>query len=226
MSAPRSLQGSLVGVFGGTFDPVHYGHLRSALELVERLQLEQLRLMPSAQPPHRTDPRCDATHRAAMVELAVAGEPRLACDARELNRPGKSYTIDSLIELRQSLGAQSGLCMVLGCDAVLEITQWHRWQELLDWAHIVVIARPGWQLPRSGTIAQWLHARRVEDSSALRQRPAGCIAIEELRPLAISSTEIRALLAAGRSARYLLPQTVLDYIQTHKLYQQAQDDNA
>lgn len=226
MSAPRSLPVSLVGVFGGTFDPVHYGHLRSALELVERLHLEQLRLMPSASPPHRAAPYCSAEHRAAMVALAVAGEPRLACDARELERPGKSYTIDSLIELRAELGAQCGLCMVMGCDAVLEIMQWHRWRELLDWAHILVIARPGWALPREGEVAQWLDSRRVADLGELRRQPAGCIAIEELRPLSISSTEIRELLAAGRSARYLLPEAVLDYIQTHRLYRQTQDDNA
>ena len=218
MSAPRSPGSPLVGVFGGTFNPVHYGHLRSALELVERLQLEQLRLLPSAQPPHRKAPQCSAVHRAAMLELAVAGESRLACDIRELQRPGKSYTIDSLIDLRTELGTDVGLCMVLGCDAVLAISSWHRWQELLDWAHIVVIARPGWELPSKGAVAQWLQEHRLEDSRALRQRPAGGIVIEELRPLAISSTEIRDLLAAGRSARYLMPQPVLDYIQTHQLY--------
>ncbi len=208
----------LVGVFGGTFNPVHYGHLRSALELVERLQLEQLRLMPSASPPHRDAPECSAERRAAMVELAVSGEPRLICDAREMQRPGKSYTIDSLIELRGELGTQQGLCMVLGCDAVQDIATWHRWQELLDWAHIVIITRPGWQLPRAGELAQWLKAHQLESSELLRQRPCGGIVIEELRPLAISSTEIRDLLASGRSARYLMPQSVLDYIQTHTLY--------
>jgi len=208
----------LVGVFGGTFNPVHYGHLRSALELVERLQLEQLRLMPSASPPHRDAPECSAERRAAMVELAVTGEPRLVCDAREMQRPGKSYTIDSLIELRGELGAQRGLCMVLGCDAVQDIATWHRWQELLDWAHIVIIARPGWQLPRAGELAQWLKVHQLESPELLRQRPCGGIVIEELRPLAISSTEIRDLLASGRSARYLMPQSVLDYIQTHTLY--------
>ena len=208
----------LVGVFGGTFNPVHYGHLRSALELVERLQLEQLRLMPSASPPHRDAPECSAERRAAMVELAVTGEPRLVCDAREMQRPGKSYTIDSLIELRGELGTQQGLCMVLGCDAVQDIATWHRWQELLDWAHIVIIARPGWQLPRAGELAQWLKTHQLESPELLRQRPCGGIAIEELRPLAISSTEIRDLLASGRSARYLMPQSVLDYIQTHTLY--------
>ena len=208
----------LVGVFGGTFNPVHYGHLRSALELVERLQLEQLRLMPSASPPHRDAPECSAERRAAMVELAVTGEPRLVCDAREMQRPGKSYTIDSLIELRGELGTQQGLCMVLGCDAVQDIATWHRWQELLDWAHIVIIARPGWQLPRAGELAQWLKTHQLESPELLRQRPCGGIVIEELRPLAISSTEIRDLLASGRSARYLMPQSVLDYIQTHTLY--------
>ena len=219
MSAPLPPRVPLVGVFGGTFNPVHYGHLRSALELVERLQLEQLRLMPSAQPPHRDVPQCSAAHRAAMIELAVAGEPRLACDARELHRAGKSYTIDSLIELRAELGADTALCMVVGCDAVLDISTWHRWQELLDWAHIVVIARPGWELPRTGEIAQWLSLHRTDDRDALRQQGAGSIVIEELRPLAISSTEIRDLLAAGHSARYLIPESVLDYIQLHQLYQ-------
>ena len=215
------LHGSLpaVGVFGGTFDPIHYGHLRSALELVERLQLRQLRLMPCAVPPHRDAPTCDARHRAAMVELAVAGEPRLACDSRELARAGTSYTIDSLAELRSELGEDCSLSLVMGCDAVLEITTWHRWQELLDRAHVVVIARPGWQLPDSGPVAQWLRKHRPLDASELHRRPCGSILVEELRPLAISSTEIRELLAAGRSARYLLPQVVLEYIQAHNLYQ-------
>lgn len=208
-----------VGVFGGTFDPVHYGHLRSALELVERLQLDQLRLMPCAIPPHRESPSCSAEHRAAMVELAVAGEPRLSCDSRELRRSGRSYTIDSLMELRNELGDGHSLCLVMGCDAVLDIITWHRWQDLLDWAHVVVIARPGWQFPAAGPVAEWLRAHRLAGAGELRQQPAGGILVEELRPLAISSTEIRSLLAGGKSVRYLLPETVLDYIQSYDLYQ-------
>ena len=218
MSIPGAPRIPLEGVFGGTFNPVHYGHLRSALELVQRLQLEHLRLMPSARPPHRAAPACSAEHRAAMVELAVELEPRLTCDARELHRSGKSYMIDSLIELRGELGAQSGLCMVLGCDALLGITGWHRWQELLEWAHIAIIARPGWELPDTGEVAQWLREHRLADRGELQQRPAGGIVIEELRPQAISSTEIRQMLGAGESARYLLPQSVLDYIKTQQLY--------
>lgn len=209
---------SPVGVLGGTFNPVHHGHLRSALELVERLQLEQLRLMPCAVPPHREAPSCSAAHRAAMVELAVASEPRLACDLRELQRAGKSYTIDSLMELRRELDERHSLCLVMGCDAVLDIAGWHRWQELLDWAHIVVIARPGWHLPTAGAVADWLQSHRRATPDLLRQHLAGGIIIEELRPLAISSTEIRDLLGSGHSARYLLPECVLDYIQTQNLY--------
>ena len=218
MSEANSPSGP-VGVFGGTFDPVHYGHLRSALELVEHLELQQLRLMPCAVPPHRDIPTCHATHRAAMVELAVAGEPRLTCDKRELERRGTSYTIDSLVELRRELGEECSLALVMGCDAVLAITGWHRWQELLDWAHVVVIARPGWQLPAEGVVANWLQAHRLTGPGQLGARPCGGVLIEELRPLAISSTEIRSLLGAGRSARFLLPQAVLDYIQSHSLYQ-------
>lgn len=219
MSTAGASHRPLEGVFGGTFDPVHYGHLRSALELVERLQLQRLRLVTSARPPHRDEPRCSAAHRAAMVALAVAAEPRLESDDRELRRPGKSYAIDTLAELRGELGADVGLCMVMGCDAVLGITTWHRWQELLDFAHFVIIARPGWALPRTGEAARWLRQYRLDDHSELRQRPAGGIVIEDLRPLAISSTEIREGLAAGLSPRYLLPQSVLEYIQAHQLYQ-------
>ena len=218
MSEPLTGQAPL-GILGGTFNPVHYGHLRSALELVQRLQLAQLRLMPCAVPPHREVPSCSATHRAAMVELAVADEPDLVCDARELQRSGKSYTIDSLIELRREIDPGQSLCLVMGCDAVRGIDQWHRWQELLDWAHIIVIARPGWQLPHTGKVAQWLQSHLVAGAPALRSALAGGIVIEELRPLPISSTEIRQLLARGQSPRYLLPEPVLGYIKMHNLYQ-------
>ncbi|MCB1843908.1 MAG: nicotinate-nucleotide adenylyltransferase [Halioglobus sp.] len=215
MSSPAEAP---VGVLGGTFNPVHYGHLRSALELVETLELAHIRLMPSAEPPHREVPRCSAEHRAAMVQLAVAGEPRLLCDTRELRRAGPSYSIDSLAELRAEFGAARSLCMVLGCDALLGINRWHRWADLLSLAHIVVIARPGWALPGEGEVAEWLQLHRLEGAAGLCNAPAGGILVTELRPLAISSTEIRELLASRRSARYLMPQSVLDYIESHHLY--------
>ncbi|MCL4167369.1 UNVERIFIED_CONTAM: hypothetical protein GTU68_042078, partial [Idotea baltica] len=193
-------------MFGGTFNPVHYGHLRSALELTERLGLDHLRLMPCAIPVHREAPDCSASDRVAMVELAVRDEPHLCCDPRELTRGGPSYTIDSLEELRAELGPLRGICLVMGCDALLKLDTWHRWHELLDVAHVVVIARPGWQLPAAGTVADWLTQHRATGPDTLSKVPHGSVLVEELRPLAISSTEIRSLLRAGRSARYLLPE--------------------
>lgn len=216
--SPAERDPAPVGVFGGSYNPIHIGHLRSALELVEKLHLDQLRLMPCAVPPLRAEPDCSAKDRAAMVELAVSDEPRLICDTRELERPGKSFTIDSLMELRGDYGAERCLCMVVGCDAVLEINRWHRWQELLDWSHIVVMARPGWTLPLEGEVAEWLRSHKLQSGEDFSVAPSGSILIEELRPLPVSSTEIRALLASGRSPRYLVPGDVLDYIETRNLY--------
>lgn len=207
-----------VAVFGGTFDPVHHGHLRSAVELAEHLQFAEVRMMPCASPPHRDSPERSAVHRAAMLELAVAPDPVLHCDRRELLRSGRSYTVDSLIELRQELGDARSICLVMGCDAVLDITTWHRWEELLHLAHVVVIARPGWQIPESGLVAQWMRTHSTTGAQQLSALSAGKVHVEELRPFVVSASEIRTLLAAGKSARYLLPESVLEYILNHDLY--------
>lgn len=210
-----------VAMFGGTFNPIHHGHLRSALELVEGLGLERLHLVPCAIPPHRERPDCPAARRADMVELAVRGESRLFCDRRELQRQGPSWTVDSLAELRSEYGEQRPLCLVVGCDALLGLPQWHRWQELLVFAHVVVIARPGWELPRRGKVADWLGHHRLPDAATLARKPAGGVLVQELRQLPVSSTEIRQLCAAGRSPRFLLPDAVLDYIVDNGLYRDA-----
>ncbi|MDP4788555.1 MAG: nicotinate-nucleotide adenylyltransferase [Haliea sp.] len=215
---PPEASAAPVAVLGGTFNPIHNGHLRSALELVERLSLGCLHLMPCATPPHRDAPQCSALRRADMVELAIAGEPRLQCDRRELARSGPSWTIDSLQELRAEYGPARSLSLVMGCDALLGLERWHRWRSLLDFAHIVVIARPGWQWPQEGVLAGWLAEHCIAQVAMLHQQPAGKVLMQELRPLAISSTEIRNLCAAGCSPRYLLPEPVLDYIDTHQLY--------
>ncbi|MEM1110941.1 MAG: nicotinate-nucleotide adenylyltransferase [Pseudomonadota bacterium] len=207
-----------VAVLGGTFNPIHYGHLRSAIELLDVLNLAELRLMPCALPPHREPPGCSAEHRATMVDLAIAGAERLRCDRRELDRSGPSYTIDSLESIRRELGDRRSLCLIMGGDAIHSIRSWYRWQELLDYCHIVVIARPGWQLPDAGEVSDWLAAHRVSRRDELAVSPAGMIWLEALRPLAISSTDIRTLLAAGRSPRYLLPEPVVDYIERNALY--------
>lgn len=207
-----------IGILGGTFDPIHYGHLRSAVELLDRLSLAQLRLMPCATPPHRALPQRTAQQRLAMVELAIAGEQRLRCDARELHRSGPSYTIDSLIELRSELDENSSMCLIVGCDALHDLPSWHRWQELLDWAHLIVIARPGWSLPEGDELAGWIETNTDGDINGIRSRKAGYIYFQELRPMAISSTEIRDILAVGNSARYLTPESVLGYIDQYQLY--------
>lgn len=210
-------RGGAVGVFGGTFNPIHFGHLRSAQELLEALPLAQLRFMPASEPPHRASPQVSAEDRAAMVERAIAGESRFVCDRRELDREGPSYTVASLEELRQELGDERGICLIMGCDALLGLPGWHRWEELLSLAHLVIMARPGWIFPDQGILGSLMrdHAGAAED---LVREPAGSLVTQTLRPQDISATNIRALLQSGLSARYLLPESVLAYIAERGLY--------
>ena len=206
-----------LAVFGGTFNPIHHGHLRSALELLEYLPINELRFMPCSQPPHRDTPATSAAQRAAMVELAIAGEPRFSCDTRELKRDGPSYTYDSLRSLRDEIGPRRSLVLAMGCDALLGLNRWHRWQELLGCCHIVAMARPGWEWPTGGEVSNVLSEHRVS-ADALAGRPSGGVCVAELRQLDISATEIRSLLQSGRSARYLVPDGVHTYIQQNGFY--------
>lgn len=209
-----------IAIFGGTFDPVHFGHLRTALELVEALDLDHLRLMPSANPPHREAPGRSAVDRAAMVELAIADEPRLQIERCELDREGPSYTVDSLLHIRQELGNERSLCLVVGSDAALKLPSWSRWEQLLDLVHLVILARPGWEIPSEHTVSQWLRWNRVSAPDEL-EGAAGSVLVHGLRQLPVSATEIRQMIATGRSPRYLLPESVLSYIARHQLYQTA-----
>ncbi|MDM3871498.1 nicotinate-nucleotide adenylyltransferase [Porticoccus sp. W117] len=224
MSTPELSQQPSVGLFGGTFNPVHIGHLRLALEIRQHLQLDEMRLMPCALPPHRDAPEVAAQHRLAMLQLAVAGEPGLQVDDRELRRAAAhaearpSYTIDSVAELRTELGPQAVICLCIGMDSLLSLDTWHRWRELLDFVHLVVVARPGWTAPQSGDVAEWLKQHRIEDADQLHQQPAGKVWLETLTLLPVSSTEIRHNLAVGQSVRYLLPEAVIGYISKYKLY--------
>lgn len=206
------------GVFGGTFDPVHIGHLRTALELRDHLSLERMLLLPCGDPPHRDTPMTPAAHRLAMVERAIAGEPGLAAYAREIERAGPSYMVDTLADLRRELGAHAPLCLCIGMDSLTTLDTWHRWGELLDHAHVVVVARPGWDEPRQGVVADWLAGHRTDDPAALLAAPCGRVHVAEMTPLPISATHLRDLLRQGRSARYLTPDAVLDYIRHHHLY--------
>lgn len=214
-----------IGIFGGTFDPIHFGHLRIAEEFAAALGLEQVRLVPTANPPHRAGPEAGNADRLAMVRLAVAGNPRLAVDERELRRDRPCYTIDTLTELRTELGPAASLSWLIGADSFLSLDRWHRWRELFDLATLAVACRPGFDLDRwreraSPALADEV-LPRIQTLSVTGRHLPGTIALLPTTPLAISSTAIRAELAAGRSARYLAPDAVLDYAGRHLLYSAA-----
>lgn len=209
--------GAPIGVLGGTFDPVHHGHLRPAVELLERLGLAEMRLVPGHVPPHRHSPRAPSEQRLRLLQYAVAGAPGLAVDERELRRGGYSYTVDTLRELRAELG-QRPLCFVLGSDAFLGLPGWRRWRDLAGLAHLVVMQRPGHALRLSGELAEWTAARQVTDPAALHGRSSGLILLQETTPLDISASGIRRLIAQGRSARFLTPDSVWGCIASEGLY--------
>ena len=206
-----------VGILGGTFDPIHIGHLRGAMEVAETLQLDELKLIPSARPPHRDTPQVAAQDRLAMVRLAAQGVEPLSVDDRELLRDKPSWTIDTLQSLRSELAADDPLFLLLGWDAFCGLPGWHRWEELLDYCHIVVLQRPDADAEAPEMLRDLIAARRAADPQAI-EGAAGKIAFVYQAPLAISATQIRQLLASGRSARFLLPDAVLTYIHAHRLY--------
>lgn len=209
----------MIGLFGGTFDPVHFGHLRPALDMQQALGFDELRLIPCRVPPHRGAPHAGPEQRLTMLRLAIRGERALSIDERELRRDGPSYMIDTLESLRAEFGNQRSLSLLIGMDALQGLDRWHRWQELIELCHIVVATRPGWTPPQSGEVAALVRERRTDEAETLHARPAGRVLFCPVTALDISASRIRALLAAGKSPRYLLPGAVLDYIQATNLYQ-------
>ena len=212
-----------IGILGGTFDPIHYGHLRLAEELGERLRLEEVRFVPSGTPPHRSAPAVTADHRLAMTRLAAAGNARFTVDERELRRTGLGYTFDTLKELRSDLGNARPLALLLGADAFLEFATWHRWREIFGLAHVAVAHRPGFPVERwtermPEPLAREYSGRLMQQPLAIHLAPAGGIIVVPFTALEISATAIRDMLRAGASPRYLLPAAVLDYIRSHGLY--------
>lgn len=210
-----------VGILGGTFDPIHFGHLRLGLEVAERCGLAQVRFIPAGRPPHRDAPATPAADRLAMARLAAAGNPLFAVDEREVERAGPCYTVDTLDSLRAELGPARPICLITGADAFLGLPKWSRWTRIFDLAHVIVAGRPGYGITTAaldaGLSAEY-GRRLAADAAELAQAPAGRILEAEIPLLDISATDIRARRAAGRSARYLLPDAVLDYIDAHGLY--------
>lgn len=212
-----------LAILGGTFDPVHYGHLRLAADVAAALAPIEVRLVPAGDPPHRDAPRASVADRLAMLRLALREFPRLALDTREIGRGGKSYTVDTLAGLRAEL-PQRPLALIVGADAFRGLPKWHRWQELFALAHVIVIPRPGVPLDEGlpeALAAEW-RARKTDASQRLRESAAGTIYVQPVSAHAIASSDIRAALAADRveSAEIagLLPAAVLAYIETKRLY--------
>lgn len=206
-----------IGVFGGTFDPVHYGHLRAALEAMESLHLQDFRLLPAGTPPHRVNTFAAADHRLAMLKLALSRYPELQVDDREVRREGSSFMVDTLGEIRREAG-DVPILMMIGQDAANVLDQWHDWQSLFDLAHLVIMRRPESKHVYSGALFAQVQPRLVNDPKQLHHSPAGLILPLEVTQLAISSTEIRRQIRLGLSPRFLLPDAVIDYIKEHGLY--------
>ncbi len=212
-----------IGILGGTFDPVHFGHLRLAQEVGDALRLAEVRLIPTGTPPHRAAPHASPAQRYAMVQLAISGNSLLTADEREVKRSGLGYTVDTLIELRREVGPSRPLCVLLGADAFLELATWHHWRELFSYAHLIVAHRPGfppdsWPARMPEPLAREYGSRSLRQPLAAHLSPAGGIATQSIAALDISASMIRASLACGTSPRYLLPDPVLDYIHSNNLY--------
>lgn len=206
-----------IGILGGTFDPIHFGHLRPALEAMEGVDLAEIRFIPCRQPAHRGLPQASPEQRLAMLERAVLDQPGFVVDTRELLRSGPSFMVDTLTSLRQEVGA-APLCLLLGTDAFDDLHHWRRWRDIPELAHLLILHRPGRHPPRAPVLAELVQSRRAVHPEALRARPAGSILFQPVTQLDISGTRIRATLARGHSPRFLLPDAVLTYIDEQSLY--------
>ncbi|NTS78414.1 nicotinate-nucleotide adenylyltransferase [Catenovulum sp. SM1970] len=203
-------------VVGGTFNPIHFGHLQPAIELADKISAAEIRLIPNRFPPHREKPDTSDSDRLNMCQLAAQLDPRFIVDDRELIKSATSYSIDTLIELNQEL--QQPVCFVMGIDAFNHLDSWHRWQELLSHCHIIVAKRSGYSVDISSRLNSFFLAHKAEHSIELSQSKFGKIYLAKTSKLMISSTYIRQRYQAEKNSACLLPQAVNDYILSHKLY--------
>lgn len=209
----------MIGILGGTFDPIHYGHLRPAAEVRGALGLSEIRVIPAARPPHRGEPLASAENRLIMARLAAAETPGFTVDDRELRRAGPSYTVLTLEELRRVLGANTPLCLLVGADAFAGFTTWHRWQEIPALAHLVVLRRPDSAVTADpATWPEWARARAARTARELATAPAGRVMFVDTGPQDISATAVRRHVARGESIAGLVPPAVEHHILQHRLY--------
>lgn len=206
-----------IGVFGGRFDPIHYGHLRTAFELLQALNFEEIRFMPCGNPPHRDQAHANAEFRFEMVAAATEGLHGFVVDDRELSRKGPSYSVDSLNTLRTDFPLRS-IALIIGMDAFIDLPKWHQWQEILQLSHIVVAHRPGWRLPDMGPLGELLTTRGTHRVDDLHEAKSGHIYIHDVTQLEISSSEIRELISLDRIPRFLMPDSVCKIIKRTRCY--------
>lgn len=210
---------ALHALFGGTFDPIHYGHLRPVEALAAQVGLSKVTLLPNNVPPHRPQPEASPAQRVAMVRLAIADNPLFDLDLREMQRSTPSYTLDTLTELRAERGERQPLAFIVGQDSLLSLHKWYRWEALLSVCHLLVCQRPGYatRMP-DAAMQQWLEKHLAADAAELHARPAGRVFLADTPQIAISATEIRQRRHQGRSDADLLPAAVSDYIDREGLY--------
>ncbi|WP_052012615.1 nicotinate-nucleotide adenylyltransferase [Pectobacterium betavasculorum] len=210
---------SLTAFFGGTFDPIHYGHLQPVTALAKLVGLTQVVLMPNNVPPHRQQPEASSRQRFQMAELAVEGDTLFTVDDRELQRQTPSYTIETLEALRAEKGHDAPLGFIIGQDSLLTLHHWHRWQDLLGVCHLLVCARPGYRSTlETQELQQWLNDHLTNKTDDLHQQPHGQIFLADTPLVTISATEIRQRRQQGLDCHDLLPPAVLHYINEHGLY--------
>lgn len=208
-----------IGMLGGTFDPVHLGHLRSAVEVREALKLDRLHMIPAPQPPLRDTPQVSPEQRFELLRLGISDTPGVVADDRELRREGPSYSVDTLAELRQAYGDSASLVMIIGFDAFLRLVKWHKANQIFSLAHLVVIARPGYNARWPEELRELVGNREVDSVDELMRSPNGNVLTLALPSMmAISATYIRERLEKGKSVRYLLPEAVEEAILRHGLY--------
>ncbi len=214
---------SPLALLGGTFDPIHFGHLRLAEEMAEALKIPEVRIIPAGQPPHRGQPRAAAHHRLEMARRAIVGNPRFVLDAREIHRAAPSYSVDTLTDLRSELPPGTPLVLFMGADAFLGLTNWHEWRRLFELAHIAVAQRPGfsaaaWEDALPDPLRRLLATHRGEHADDILEKPFGRIFLHSITQLDISASQIRERALRGQSLRYLLPDAVIDYLYENHLY--------
>jgi len=206
-----------VAVLGGTFDPVHHGHLRLAIDIAETLGVEELRLMPGYQPVHRNNPSATAEQRLKMLQLAVEDIDILTVDDRELRRKGPSYTLLSLQEIRAEIGGDKPLYFILGEDAFNQFDSWYQWKDLINYAHLLVAVRPGKHPDVSGELKTFIHENEYK-GDGFPQTPSGNLVWLDNPMLEIASRDIRQRIIHNKNIRYLLPVNVFNYLESLKIY--------